>query len=105
MESFDNEMLLKQYLSSFSRVYDPHSDYLSPSNVEDFDINMKLSLVGIGAMLSNVDDGAAKIERLISGSLLKKMDDLNLGIKLSQLLKAIANLKTFYIGRYTKLYA
>ena len=81
MESFDNEMLLKQYLSSFSRVYDPHSDYLSPSNVEDFDINMKLSLVGIGAMLS-VDDGAAKIERLISGGPAEKDGRLKPGDKI-----------------------
>ena len=66
MESFDEEMLLQRYLSSFSLVYDPHSDYMSPSSVEDFDINMKLSLVGIGAML-RPDDGTARIVRLIPG--------------------------------------
>ncbi|HEY5653300.1 MAG TPA: carboxy terminal-processing peptidase [Pontiella sp.] len=66
MESFDEEMLLQRYLSSFSLVYDPHSDYMSPSSVEDFDINMKLSLVGIGAML-RPDEGAAKIVRIIPG--------------------------------------
>ncbi|MEN8254179.1 MAG: carboxy terminal-processing peptidase [Verrucomicrobiota bacterium] len=66
MESFDEEMLLQRYLTAFSHVYDPHSDYMSPSSVEDFDINMKLSLVGIGAML-RPDDGAAKIVRVIPG--------------------------------------
>jgi len=66
MESFDEEMLLQRYLSSFSLVYDPHSDYMSPSSVEDFDINMKLSLVGIGAML-RPDEGAARIVRIIPG--------------------------------------
>ena len=66
MESFDEEMLLQRYLTSFSHVYDPHSDYMSPSSVEDFDINMKLSLVGIGAML-RPDDGAAEIVRVIPG--------------------------------------
>jgi carboxyl-terminal processing protease len=66
MESFDEEMLLQRYLSSFSLVYDPHSDYMSPSSVEDFDINMKLSLVGIGAML-RPDDGTARIVRIIPG--------------------------------------
>jgi carboxyl-terminal processing protease len=39
---------------------------LSPNNAEDFNISMKLSLVGIGALLSS-EDGAAKIERLIPG--------------------------------------
>ncbi len=66
MASFDEEMLLQRYLTSFSLVYDPHSDYMSPSSVEDFDINMKLMLVGIGAML-RPDDGTAKIVRVIPG--------------------------------------
>jgi len=66
MESFDEEMLLQRYLTAFSHVYDPHSDYMSPSSVEDFDINMKLSLVGIGAML-RPEDGAARIVRIIPG--------------------------------------
>ncbi len=66
METFDEEMLLQRYLSSFSHVYDPHSDYMSPSSVEDFDINMKLSLVGIGALL-RPDDGMIRIVRIIPG--------------------------------------
>ncbi|MCF7816953.1 MAG: carboxy terminal-processing peptidase [Kiritimatiellales bacterium] len=66
MESFDEEMLLQRYLTSFSQVYDPHSDYMSPSSVEDFDINMKLSLVGIGAML-RPDEGTARIVQIIPG--------------------------------------
>ena len=66
MKTFDEEMLLQRYLTAFSHVYDPHSDYMSPSSVEDFDINMKLSLVGIGAML-RPDDGAARIVRVIPG--------------------------------------
>ncbi len=66
MESFDEEMLLQRYLTAFAQVYDPHSDYMSPSSLEDFDINMKLSLVGIGAML-RPEDGTAKIVRVIPG--------------------------------------
>ena len=66
METFDEEMLLQRYLTSFAQVYDPHSDYMSPSSVEDFDINMSLSLVGIGAML-RPEDGTAKIVQIIAG--------------------------------------
>ncbi|MGD9873153.1 MAG: carboxy terminal-processing peptidase [Kiritimatiellia bacterium] len=62
----DAHWLLPLYLSSFTRVYDPHSDYMSANHAEDFDIQMKLSLVGIGALLST-EDGAAKIEKLIPG--------------------------------------
>jgi carboxyl-terminal processing protease len=66
METFDEEMLLQRYLTSFTQVYDPHSDYMSPSSVEDFDINMSLSLVGIGAML-RAEDGMAEITQLVPG--------------------------------------
>ncbi len=65
-DNFDNEMVLQRYLSAFTQSYDPHSDYLSPRSVEDFDISMSLSLVGIGAMLRS-EDGAAKIQSLIAG--------------------------------------
>jgi carboxyl-terminal processing protease len=81
MESFDEEMLLQRYLTSFSQVYDPHSDYMSPSSVEDFDINMKLSLVGIGAML-RPDDGSAKIVRVIPGGPADKDGRLKAGDKI-----------------------
>jgi len=64
--NFDREMVLERYLSAFTHSYDPHSDYLSPRGVEDFDINMSLSLVGIGATLRS-EDGTAKIEKLIPG--------------------------------------
>ncbi|MCC7300864.1 MAG: carboxy terminal-processing peptidase [Verrucomicrobia bacterium] len=64
--NFDKETVLERYLSAFTHSYDPHSDYLSPRGVEDFDINMSLSLVGIGATLRS-EDGAAKIEKLIAG--------------------------------------
>ena len=64
--NFDRETVLERYLSAFTHSYDPHSDYLSPRGVEDFDINMSLSLVGIGATLRS-EDGAAKIEKLIAG--------------------------------------
>ena len=81
MESFDEEMLLQRYLTAFAHVYDPHSDYMSPSSVEDFDINMKLSLVGIGAML-RPDDGTAKIVRLIPGGPAEQGGELKAGDKI-----------------------
>jgi carboxyl-terminal processing protease len=56
----------ERYLTSFAQAYDPHSDYMSPGNLEDFEIGMRLSLVGIGALLSS-EDGAAKVERVVPG--------------------------------------
>ena len=66
LEDSDSEWVLQKYLSAFARAYDPHCDYMSPATAEDFDIEMKLSLFGIGALL-RPDDGTAKIVRLIPG--------------------------------------
>ena len=66
LNDYEEEWVLQRYLSAFAHAYDPHSDYMSPSRVSDFRIEMKLSLVGIGALL-RADDGAAEIIRLIPG--------------------------------------
>ncbi|HLS29016.1 MAG TPA: carboxy terminal-processing peptidase, partial [Opitutales bacterium] len=54
------------FLSSFSKLYDPHSSFLSASTLEDFSIQMQLSLVGIGAQLLS-EDGYCTIKELIPG--------------------------------------
>lgn len=66
MQDSDSTWLLERYLNAFTRAYDPHTDYMSPNSQEDFAIGMKLSLEGIGALLSS-DEGAARVERLIKG--------------------------------------
>jgi len=66
LEGHDAGYVLQMYLDSFAGSFDTHSSYLSPRKSEDFDIQMKLSLTGIGAVL-NYDEGAAKIERLMKG--------------------------------------
>jgi len=58
---------LEFYLTSLGRVLDPHSSYFAPRTSEDFDINMKLSLVGIGAVLSQDDNGYTKIVSIVPG--------------------------------------
>jgi carboxyl-terminal processing protease len=66
MNDSDANLVLQRYLTAFAQAYDPHSDYMTASSSEDFDISMKLSLDGIGALLSS-EDGAAKVERIIPG--------------------------------------
>ncbi len=77
----DPGWVLERYLSSFTQAYDPHSDYMSRNNTEDFDISMKLSLVGIGALLSS-EDGFVKVERLIPGGPAEKDGRLKPGDKI-----------------------
>jgi carboxyl-terminal processing protease len=58
--------LIATSAEAFARALDPHTSYLSPKNLEDLQIQMKLSLEGIGAVLSS-DTGFTVIEELIPG--------------------------------------
>lgn len=60
------EELYSSYLDSFARALDPHSSYLPADQLADFEIQMRLSLEGIGATLSS-QDGFTVIEQLIPG--------------------------------------
>jgi carboxyl-terminal processing protease len=48
--------LAEIYLSTIAKLYDPHSTYFSATTFEDFGIQMRLKLVGIGALLGLEDD-------------------------------------------------
>ena len=63
----DEEAVLQHYLSAVCHAYDPHTDYMSPASKEDFDMEMNLTLCGIGATLS-MDEGALKIVEVLPGS-------------------------------------
>lgn len=63
---FDNDDVLQIYLTALAHVYDPHSDYMGKSELENFSIGMKLSLYGIGALLQS-EDGICKIKSLTDG--------------------------------------
>jgi len=66
LEERDDNDVLQLFLNAVAQTYDPHSEYLGKGDLESFEINMRLSLTGIGAEL-RVEDGYAKIERLIPG--------------------------------------
>ena len=54
------------FLTSLAQSYDPHSEYMSPNEMENFNIQMKLSLVGVGAVLRS-DDGFARVMEVVPG--------------------------------------
>lgn len=58
--------ILGIYLDALTHVYGPHSNYMPPKAAKDFDINMSLSLTGIGATLTT-DNGFIKIVSLVPG--------------------------------------
>lgn len=50
------QQVLDLYLNALGHIYDPHTDYFSPRDSENFEINMSLSLEGIGAVLQKEDE-------------------------------------------------
>lgn len=54
------------FMNAYTTAIEPHTNYLGPRAAEDFDISMRLSLVGIGAVLTEID-GYATIRELVTG--------------------------------------
>jgi carboxyl-terminal processing protease len=62
----DREDLYAGYLDALANALDPHSSYLTQDALDDFQIQMELSLEGIGVALSD-RDGYAVVEQIIPG--------------------------------------
>jgi len=60
----NSEDVYQLYMNSFTKTYDPHTQYFSPRTSENFNINMSLSLEGIGAVLQ-IEDEYTKVVSLV----------------------------------------
>lgn len=58
------EDAFQTFMNAFTETYDPHTQYFSPRNSENFNINMSLQLEGIGAVLQTEDE-YTKVVRLV----------------------------------------
>jgi carboxyl-terminal processing protease len=63
----NNEDAFNVYMNAYTMAIEPHTNYMAPRTAEDFDISMRLSLVGIGAILTEVDEYTT-IRELVAGS-------------------------------------
>ncbi len=63
------------YINSFTELYDPHTNYLSPRSSESFSIRMSLSLEGIGAVLQTEDE-YTKVVRIVTAGPAAKQGQL-----------------------------
>ncbi|MFC1843741.1 carboxy terminal-processing peptidase [Thermodesulfobacteriota bacterium] len=61
-----NDDVFEFYINSLALSIDPHTQYFSPHRTENFNINMSLSLEGIGAVLQTEEE-YTKVQRLIPG--------------------------------------
>lgn len=73
--------VLETYLSSMTHCFDPHSSYMSPETLEEFQIAMQLSLDGIGAALRS-EDGTTFVAEIVQGGAAEKDGRLKVGDKI-----------------------
>ncbi len=70
------------YINSLTELYDPHTNYLAPRTSENFNINMSLSLEGIGAVLQTEDEHT-KVVRVVTGGPAQKQGELKASDKIT----------------------
>lgn len=71
----DSADVFETIANALATLYDPHTNYWSPRTSKNFDINMSLSLEGIGAVLQS-DDEFTKVVRLVAGGPADKQGQL-----------------------------
>lgn len=66
IKQYNSEDVFQLFINSLSETFDPHTSYFSPVSSENFNIDMSLSLQGIGAQLTTEDE-YTKVVRIITG--------------------------------------
>jgi carboxyl-terminal processing protease len=65
--NYSHEEIFQTYINAWAQLFDPHTQYMSPRLSENFDIQMRLSLEGIGAMLRSENDFVEVVELVKGG--------------------------------------
>ncbi len=76
-----SEDAFQVYINAFASTYDPHTQYFSPRTSQNFNINMSLSLEGIGAVLKSEDDHTSVV-RLVPAGPADKSGDIDVEDKI-----------------------
>ncbi|MGI9323068.1 MAG: carboxy terminal-processing peptidase, partial [Pseudomonadales bacterium] len=63
----NSEDVYQLFMNAFTKTYDPHTQYFSPRTSENFNINMSLSLEGIGAVLQTEDENTKVVSLMPAG--------------------------------------
>jgi len=67
IRKLNNEDVFQMFMNAYAMSIEPHTNYLGPRSAENFDISMRLSLEGIGAVLQSRDDYTV-IREIVPGS-------------------------------------
>lgn len=75
VKQYNSQDVFQIYANALTELYDPHTNYLSPRSTENFNINMSLSLEGIGAVLQ-MEDEYTKVSSLVAKGPADKQGEL-----------------------------
>ena len=75
LEQYNAQDVFAVYANALTSQFDPHTSYFSPRRAENFDIDMRLSLEGIGAVLQNEDE-YVKVVRVVPAGPADQQSDL-----------------------------
>ncbi|MGD8911215.1 MAG: carboxy terminal-processing peptidase [Candidatus Thiodiazotropha sp.] len=78
VEQFDTNDIFQTFINAYTLSLEPHTSYMSPSTSENFDISMRLSLEGIGAVLKD-EDGFTVVQKTVIGGPAEQSDQLHSG--------------------------
>jgi carboxyl-terminal processing protease len=67
VRKLNNEDVFQNFMNAYATSIEPHTNYLGPRSAENFDIAMRLSLEGIGAVLQTKDEYTL-IREIVPGS-------------------------------------
>jgi carboxyl-terminal processing protease len=78
LKKLNNEDVFQMFMNAYATAIEPHTNYLGPRSAENFDIMMRLSLDGIGAVLQSRDDYTV-IREVVPGGPADKSGKLKVG--------------------------
>lgn len=79
---YKSDDVFQSFMDAYTASIDPHTDYFGATASADFDISMKLSLVGIGAVLQERDDYTT-VRELVPGGPAQLSGKLSVGDRIT----------------------
>lgn len=67
VEKYKSDDVFQTFMDALATSVDPHTDYFAPAESANFEIAMKLSLVGVGAVLQDKDEYTTVRELVVGG--------------------------------------
>ena len=86
------------FMNAYTTAIEPHTNYLGPRAAANFDIAMRLSLAGIGAVLVDID-GYATIRELVAGGPASLSGQLQVGDRIVGVAQGATRTMDDVVGR------